>query len=189
MKRAFMKSKVLKTLLLALTSAALLASCGDKKKEAPAAEQASTETEAKAAGEPEAAGIGFDKEELNAFFNQYFSLKESLVASDPARAQEIARGMGEIGLEGMPEVSKSIAALAASDNLGEQRAIFFMLSKAMVPHLESHLNSGEIYQQYCPMAFENTGAFWFSDSEEILNPYFGDAMLRCGKVEKTFGAL
>ena len=183
MKRAIMISKDLKTLLLALAGTALLASCGEKKKESPSVEETSTVTESKAAG------IGFDKEELNSFFNQYLSLQESLVASDPARAQEIARAMREISLEGMPEVSKSIAALSESDQLGEQRAIFFMLNKAMVPHLESHLNSGEIYQQFCPMAFENTGAFWFSDSEEILNPYFGDAMLRCGKVEKTFGAL
>jgi hypothetical protein len=184
-----MKSKELKTLLLAITGTVLLASCGEKKKEAPVAQPASTETESTAASTPEAAGIGFDKEELNTLFDQYLSLRESLVASDPARAQEIARAMGEISLEGMPEVSKSIAALSESDQLGEQRAIFFMLNRAMVPHLESHLNSGEIYQQFCPMAFENTGAFWFSDSEEILNPYFGDAMLRCGKVEKTFEAL
>jgi hypothetical protein len=189
MKRAIMISKDLKTLLLALAGTALLASCGEKKKETPSAEETSTVIETEAAGTPEAAGIGFDKEELNTFFNQYLSLQESLVASDPARAQEIARSMGEISMEGMPEVSTSIAALSESDQLGEQRAIFFILSKAMVPYLESHLKSGEIYQQFCPMAFENTGAFWFSDSEEILNPYFGDAMLRCGKVEKTFGAL
>ena len=184
-----MTSKDLKNLLLAIAGTALLASCGEKKKEAPAAEETSTVSEAAATSTSETAGIGFDNEELNSFFNQYLSLQASLVASDPARAQEIAREMGGISLEGMPEVSKSIAALAGSDHLGEQRAIFFALSKSMVPHLESHLNSGEIYQQYCPMAFENTGAFWFSDSEEILNPYFGDAMLRCGKVEKTYGAL
>jgi hypothetical protein len=32
------------------------------------------------------------------------------------------------------------------------------------------------------MAFNNKGDFWLSDNEEVLNPYFGDKMLRCGEV-------
>ena len=146
---------------------------------------ATSTTESTAPTTPEVAKIGFDQEELNTFFNQYLSLQASFVASEPGRVQEIAQEMAGIAPEGMPEVSKSIAALAESDHLGQQRAIFFQLNKAMVPLLESHLSSGEIYQQFCPMAFENTGAFWFSDSEEILNPYFGARMLRCGNIQRT----
>lgn len=40
------------------------------------------------------------------------------------------------------------------------------------------------YRQFCPMAFNNEGAFWLSNSDEILNPYFGDLMLTCGSVEE-----
>ena len=40
------------------------------------------------------------------------------------------------------------------------------------------------YRQYCPMAFDFKGAFWLSDSEKVLNPYFGDEMLTCGNVEE-----
>jgi Cu(I)/Ag(I) efflux system membrane fusion protein len=40
------------------------------------------------------------------------------------------------------------------------------------------------FRQFCPMAMNNKGAFWLSDSEEILNPYFGEAMLTCGNVEE-----
>ena len=189
MKRAIVKSKDLKNLLLALASTAVLIACGEKKKEAPASEESSPAAESATETAAETAGIGFDREDLTSFFSQYLSLQASLVASEPARAQEIAGEMAQTGLEGMPEVSEAVAALAESDQLDQQRAIFYNLSKAMVPFLDAHLNSGEIYQQFCPMAFGNTGAFWFSDSEEILNPYFGDAMLRCGKVEKTYGAL
>lgn len=35
--------------------------------------------------------------------------------------------------------------------------------------------------QYCPMAFGNKGAYWFSETEEKRNPYFGDMMLKCGE--------
>ena len=184
-----MKPKELKNLLAALVGVVLLASCGEKKKEAPAEEQAAPITEAAAPSSPKSASIGFDREELNAFFTQYLTLQQALVASESVEAQQAARKMAQLPLEEMPDISKVITALAKSDHLGQQRALFLRLNKAMVPYLEAHLSSGEIYRQYCPMAFENTGAFWFSDSEEILNPYFGDAMLHCGTVEKTYGAL
>jgi Cu(I)/Ag(I) efflux system membrane fusion protein len=36
------------------------------------------------------------------------------------------------------------------------------------------------------MAFDDTGAWWLSEEEEILNPYFGDEMLHCGMVQEKF---
>ncbi len=35
------------------------------------------------------------------------------------------------------------------------------------------------------MADNNNGAYWLSKEEQILNPYFGDAMLKCGEVKQT----
>jgi Cu(I)/Ag(I) efflux system membrane fusion protein len=35
------------------------------------------------------------------------------------------------------------------------------------------------------MAEKDKGAYWFSSSEEIKNPYFGDAMLKCGENRET----
>ena len=184
-----MKFREMHSLWVVLAASVFLMSCGEKKKEATAVPEESQSVEPVASGPAKTTGIAFGREDLDAFFTQYLALQQALVASEPAKATEIARSMEQVNLPDMPEVTKAIADLAESDQLNGQRAIFFTLTKAMVPHLEAHLNSGEVYQQYCPMAFENAGAYWFSDSEEILNPYFGDAMLRCGKVEKTFGAL
>lgn len=39
---------------------------------------------------------------------------------------------------------------------------------------------------HCPMAFDNRGADWLQRGERINNPYFGDAMLRCGSVREVF---
>ena len=43
----------------------------------------------------------------------------------------------------------------------------------------------KVYYQYCPMAFNNKGAYWLSNQSVIRNPYFGNEMLECGKVEDS----
>lgn len=39
-----------------------------------------------------------------------------------------------------------------------------------------------VYVLNCPMAFDNEGADWLHDTEEVANPYFGETMFRCGAV-------
>jgi len=46
------------------------------------------------------------------------------------------------------------------------------------------LEKGMLYLEYCPMANNNTGAYWLSNEKEIKNPYFGDKMLKCGSVKE-----
>jgi len=47
---------------------------------------------------------------------------------------------------------------------------------------------GPIYVLNCPMAFDDEGADWLQADEEVRNPYFGDAMYRCGGVTETLSA-
>jgi hypothetical protein len=35
------------------------------------------------------------------------------------------------------------------------------------------------------MAFNNTGAYWLSSDKQVQNPYFGDKMMRCGRVDNA----
>ena len=42
-----------------------------------------------------------------------------------------------------------------------------------------------MYKQFCPMAFNDQGGYWLSNSKEVRNPYFGDKMLKCGMVKVT----
>lgn len=46
-------------------------------------------------------------------------------------------------------------------------------------------NEAELYLQHCPMAFNNAGGDWLSDVAAVRNPYFGDRMLKCGRVMET----
>ena len=66
------------------------------------------------------------------------------------------------------------------------RASFIEVSKSMIAIAESFVPiSTTVYVQHCPMADSNKGADWLSNKEEILNPYFGQAMLSCGENTKT----
>ena len=47
------------------------------------------------------------------------------------------------------------------------------------------LDNEKAYYQYCPMANRDQGAYWFSETEEIRNPYFGEDMLGCGENRET----
>ena len=50
-------------------------------------------------------------------------------------------------------------------------------------------SEGTHYVAYCPMAFDNAGAYWLQRNDDtIANPYFGASMLRCGEIRKTVEA-
>lgn len=67
----------------------------------------------------------------------------------------------------------------------QTRKAFIQISMAMIDITKTFSPLGEkLYVQYCPMANNDQGANWLSMEEEILNPYFGDAMLTCGNVEE-----
>ncbi|MFO7890045.1 MAG: efflux RND transporter periplasmic adaptor subunit [bacterium] len=46
-----------------------------------------------------------------------------------------------------------------------------------------HTEKKTYYEIFCPMAFDNKGAYWLQSSEQINNPYFGAKMLSCGEIK------
>ncbi|MBZ0171060.1 MAG: DUF3347 domain-containing protein, partial [Phycisphaerales bacterium] len=52
-----------------------------------------------------------------------------------------------------------------------------------------HHGSEPWHLAHCPMAFDNKGADWLQRGTQINNPYFGDAMLRCGEFRESFDPL
>lgn len=82
-------------------------------------------------------------------------------------------------------IKTAINKIKGAKNIGEQRRIFSEISNQMIVLVETFGIKEKVYVQFCPMAGENTGSFWLSSTDEIENPYFGDAMLTCGNVVKT----
>lgn len=131
----------------------------------------------------EAISAEFKDENTARAYEFYVEIKDALVNTDAETTKTKAQELSEIGAkEGVTAAAQEIA---ASDDVNKQREAFSDLTVAMENQLEGALASGEIYKQYCPMAFEGKGDYWLSNSKDIFNPYYGDKMLKCGRVDAT----
>jgi Cu(I)/Ag(I) efflux system membrane fusion protein len=71
-------------------------------------------------------------------------------------------------------------------NIVKARELFRNLS-SVVYRIAKRYGSGgkiKIYRMFCPMAFDNKGAYWLQDKPEVTNPYYGSVMYRCGSKEE-----
>lgn len=82
----------------------------------------------------------------------------------------------------------SLSSFLKANDLEAQRVAFEKISQQMYALAAENQWGITLYKQYCPMAFDNEGAYWLSAEEEIMNPYFGDQMLHCGTVQETLAA-
>ncbi len=117
-------------------------------------------------------------------FQNYLQLRTALVNSDAATAAEVADNMAKSFTGDRQGLGTLAAQIAEADALDVQRTYFAALTIEIESLLEDALSSGTIYKLHCPMAFDGEGADWFSEVSEIRNPYFGDKMLTCGRVEE-----
>jgi hypothetical protein len=173
---------------LSLISLAIIAlsflSCKDtvKQTEPEVVTVDNTETKTYEIAVPE---VEFNDPNVEAVFNQYLQVEAALVNTNATKTAEEAakleKHLKEMNAE--ETVQTAVSAMAASDDIAVQRQNFETLSNAMESMLQGALKSGTLYKQYCPMAFNNKGAYWISSSKDILNPYFGDKMLKCGRVD------
>ena len=133
------------------------------------------------------AEVSFSDAILTPVFKHYMQIKTALVNSNPEEAQTAAKDLTK-ALNSVPGNGKALGAareIAQTDNLDDQRTHFPNLSAGIETLVSGSVASGEIYKQYCPMAFDGQGGYWLSASQEVRNPYFGDKMLKCGSVRDT----
>ncbi len=127
----------------------------------------------------------FNDPKVETVFNQYLQVETALVNTDASKTAAEAAKLDLLLKEmNADEATQSaVAAMASSDDINIQRQNFEALSSGMETVLKGAIKSGMLYKQFCPMAFNNKGAYWISSSRDILNPYFGDKMLKCGRVD------
>ncbi|WP_111710040.1 efflux RND transporter periplasmic adaptor subunit [Lutibacter citreus] len=82
------------------------------------------------------------------------------------------------------EIIASTTSISKTSDIKMQRSYFKYLSENLTIAVNLFGVNEKIYNQFCPMADKNKGAYWLSKEKEIFNPYFGDAMLKCGEVKQ-----
>lgn len=146
------------------------------------------------------------KQSFTQLLNAYSNLKDALVLSDTGKASAAALALRaaadslkvneikgdstgvikETASSFTSTITGSALALAAEKDLKGKRKEFEMIADAMWSLTRTvRYSSQKVYWQFCPMAFDNKGAYWMSYEREIKNPYFGSEMLNCGSVEDS----
>lgn len=205
-----MKTKsILFSLLFAATAFAFLMNCSGNKKEDAAesheghgGKEHASPTATAEASEPQFQVDGKFQEQLASVFTSYVELKDAFVASNAdkvkAEATEAKDALAKVDMKllsgaahndwmnFLSPLETSLKEIESSTDIEAQRKSFSTLTENMYKSVKAFgLGGGkEAFYDYCPMAFNNEGAYWLSTQEQIRNPYFGDKMLTCGEVKE-----
>ncbi len=142
------------------------------------------------------------QEQLKMVFNDYIKLKDALVKDDlngvTKEAKNILSSLTNVDMKLLKdekahtdwmalekEIKSSVGSISKIADIKEQRSHFKHLSIHLTSAIETFGINEKVYSQFCPMADNDSGAYWLSKEEKVLNPYFGDAMLKCGSVKQV----
>lgn len=140
------------------------------------------ERESGRAGDGEA--LRLSSELAGEVIDDYLKLQNALAGDDLVAAKDALKEMmRETGHTGaLPDLIHQM--LAAEDLEALRKPHFVTLSNALIAVIEEvpALFEDELVRVHCPMANNNNGADWIQSGENVRNPYFGAAMLRCGEI-------
>ena len=121
----------------------------------------------------------------------YYDIKNALVASNAntasLNAAQFSKTLDSSDTKTINEATRKALLADAGEiskikDIKQQREHFAALSANMYSLAKAvKLTDVPIYYAYCPMK----KAHWLSSLPPIKNPYFGNAMLTCGKVKET----
>ncbi len=140
---------------------------------------------------------------INEIVSGYLNLKNALVKDDSKRAAVAGKALyttfGKINSSEIEAKLKKQYLDIADDakehaehigdnsgKIGHQREHFVMLSKDINDLITTFGTNQKLYMDFCPMADDNKGAVWISETKEIKNPYFGKDMATCGSIKKEY---
>lgn len=145
--------------------------------------------------------------EIQTVYDAYFPLWESLANDDfdkfKAEAGKLHTAVKAVNSSGLSDDANEVWKAASSKlmakaehiqhlaDINAERELFETYSTAIINLVERFgisSASTDVHIAYCPMAFDNQGAYWLQTNKDILNPYFGDMMLQCGEITKSITA-
>jgi Cu(I)/Ag(I) efflux system membrane fusion protein len=201
------------SILFSATAFAFLANCsGNKKDDTDTAshdehaahdstEHASGSTPTAEAAEPQFQVDATFQNQLASVFTSYVELKDAFVSSDASKVKTEAKETNESltkvdmklvsgaahndWMNYLTPLQNSLKEIQESSDIEAQRKAFSTLSDNLYKSVKAFgLGGKEAYYEFCPIAFNNEGAYWLSEQAQIKNPYFGDKMLTCGEVKE-----
>jgi len=148
------------------------------------------------------------KNQLGDVVEAYLDLKNAFVATDEKLAVASAKSIlvelekvdmsllkgdaHQIWMNELKSIEENLKGIISMQGIEMKRSHFELVSDHLTIAIKSFgfelRNKNTLYVQFCPMAFDNKGAFWLSANEEISNPYFGDMMLRCGETKEIINS-
>lgn len=191
-----------KLFILLAAGATFMVSCNNATESKQTTETKITEAPKPAESKLSAAGTG----KLMNVVADYYALKNAFVATNATQADNAATKLNnsvdslsaylktdsthanaiQPYLDTMKLNGKALVDIKQDEHCDKKRAPFEKISDAMFAALKAaDLKNAHVYRQFCPMAFNDKGAYWLSDEEEIKNPYFGKKMIECGEVRDS----
>ncbi|MBF4984205.1 DUF3347 domain-containing protein [Nonlabens mediterrranea] len=191
--------KVKRTLgMMALAATTVLTvSCKDVNKNEPAAPMSNEMHQESMDDKDDMAMNDNQDAKAEAILNDYFNLKDALVGDDNDKAKELGNTMAQSlksfdasnysdnetsELNEIIEDATEHAEHISESDIKHQREHFKILSKDVTDMVAITGTKTKLYEQFCPMY--DGGTAWLSKEENVLNPYYGSSMLRCGKVQR-----
>jgi len=122
---------------------------------------------------------------LEALVQAYLPISKALAADDPSAAASAAKEF--LKTADTPTLQNTAEKISTATELKPQRAAFESLSNELISRVRANGldRIGNAYVLHCPMVGKNQGADWLSNIPQVINPYYGDAMLNCGSVTAT----
>ncbi|MGC6438263.1 MAG: efflux RND transporter periplasmic adaptor subunit [Flavobacteriaceae bacterium] len=129
--------------------------------------------------------------------NAYIDLKDALIQSDvtlaSSKSEAFRKVLDEIPVNQREQIHnywsilhKTSKGINKNVSLEHQRKQFQIISDKLIEMVRNFDKiDDKLFVQFCPMADNNNGASWLSKEEQVLNPYFGDKMLKCGSIKEV----
>jgi len=142
------------------------------------------------------------KKQLGQLVNSYVKMKDAFVVSDEnlveIEAKKVVANLEKANmslLNGgahnewmrlLQPIQDNLNGIISMNGIEMKRSHFSIVSNKLTEAVDMFgiTSNQPVYLEFCPMAFDDKGAFWISSDKEIQNPYFGDKMLKCGEVKR-----
>lgn len=186
------------TIILTLSFMSVTAmSCKEQKKEVSQDDMHSEMNHEDTSASNESINFNAQNSSPSQVVADYMLLKDALVATNKEEAAKAGKKLeGTLNSFNVssytPEQQKELNDIIADakehaqhivkSEMDHQREHFKTLSQTIMDMVAITGTETTLYQQFCPMY--DKGSSWLSLSKDIKNPYYGNKMLACGRVEK-----